>query len=164
MTDHIAYISVGSNMGDKLGNCRAGIDQLLESSAHTPVGQAPYYRTAPVDYLDQDWFVNSVVKIRTRNTPLELLSQLQSIEARAGRTRSTVRFGPRVLDMDILLFDDLVLDASELVIPHPRMHRRRFVLQPICDIDPEVVHPVLNRKMRDLLDRLDDENQKLETI
>jgi 2-amino-4-hydroxy-6-hydroxymethyldihydropteridine diphosphokinase len=158
---HIAYISVGSNLGDKLENCRSGIAALIRSGNTRLVDQSPIYRTEPVDYLDQDWFVNCVAKIETDLDPLSLLDILKSIERAAGRVKDTVRFGPRILDLDIILFDDLVLNEPQLTIPHPRMHKRRFVLKPICDIDPDIKHPVFHRTMKSLLEDLDEKGQKM---
>ncbi len=158
---HVAYISVGSNLGHKLENCRAGVAALSDSVSVRLIDQSPIYRTEPVDFLDQDWFVNYVVKIETALDPLDLLNSIHSIEHAAGRMRDSIRFGPRVLDLDIILFDDLVLDDSTLTIPHPRMHKRRFVLKPICDIDPEVRHPVLQQTMRSLLANLNDDEQRI---
>ncbi len=156
---HTAYISVGSNLGNKLENCRNGIANLTRLSGIRLVDQSRIYRTEPVDYLDQDWFINYVVKIETDIEPSELFRRIKSIERAAGRKQNAIRFGPRVLDLDILLFDDLVRDEPVLTIPHPRMHERRFVLKPICDIDPEINHPVLGRSMQALLDDLNDPEQ-----
>jgi len=156
---HIAYISVGSNLGDKLANCRRGIAALTQPEVSTLKGQSLFYRTAPVDYEDQDWFINGVAKIETTLDPEQLLRQLKQIETDTGRADTVVRFGPRVLDLDILLFDDAVIDTELLVIPHPRMHKRRFVLQPFCDIDPTKLHPVCKKTIRALLDRLRDAGQ-----
>ncbi len=157
---HTAYISVGSNMGDKMENCTRGIAGLGMSDACSVVASSPFYRTEPVDYTDQDWFVNAVVKIETRLEPARLLKEIQSVERTAGRIRP-VRFGPRILDMDILLYDDLAVHEADLEIPHPRMHKRRFVLQPICDIDPSVVHPLLKSDMRSLLSNLKKGEQEI---
>ena len=112
--------------------------------------------TAPVDYLDQDWFVNGVAKVETLLSPEKLLSVLLGIETRMGRTRE-IRFGPRVIDLDLLLYDDLVMVSPELAIPHPRLHKRRFVLAPICDMDSNLVHPVLNKTMGELLPAVADQ-------
>ncbi|MEJ2168022.1 MAG: 2-amino-4-hydroxy-6-hydroxymethyldihydropteridine diphosphokinase [Desulfobacterales bacterium] len=158
---HIAYISVGSNLGQKEENCRSGIAALIHSSHARLVGQSPFYQTEPVDYLDQEWFTNCVVKIETDLDPLNLLSTLKSIEQAAGRVKDTIRFGPRILDMDIILFDDLVMRGPSLTVPHPRMHKRRFVLKPMCDIDPDVLHPVLKRTMGSLLRDLDEKGQRI---
>lgn len=158
---HTAYISVGSNMGRKLENCRQGITALTCSGTSRLIDQSHIYRTEPVDYKDQDWFVNYMVKIETSLAPYALLETLQSIERDSGRSKGTVRFGPRVLDLDIILYDAIVMDRPDLVIPHPRMHKRRFVLKPICDIDPEIIHPFYNRTMRSLLEDLGEEDQRI---
>jgi 2-amino-4-hydroxy-6-hydroxymethyldihydropteridine diphosphokinase len=158
---HIAYISVGSNLGQKVENCRSGIAALIRSGNTRLVDQSPIYRTEPVDYLHQEWFVNCVVKIETGLDPLGLLNILKSIERAAGRIKDTIRFGPRILDLDIILFDDLVINAPALTVPHPRMHKRRFVLKPICDIDPDINHPVLHRTMESLLEDLDEKGQRI---
>jgi 2-amino-4-hydroxy-6-hydroxymethyldihydropteridine diphosphokinase len=156
---HTAYISVGSNLGNKLDNCRNGIAALIGCPDIRIIDQSSIYRTEPVDYRDQDWFVNYAVKIETELDPLSLLDFIKSIEQAAGRVSDTVRFGPRVLDLDIILYDNLVLNDSRLTIPHPRMHKRRFVLKPICDIDPDIQHPVQLKSMVDLLENLDEEGQ-----
>jgi 2-amino-4-hydroxy-6-hydroxymethyldihydropteridine diphosphokinase len=158
---HIAYISVGSNLGHKLENCRKGIANLGRSGNTRLVAQSIVYRTEPIDYHDQDWFVNYVVKIETDLVPLSLLDRLKSIERTAGRKRDRIRFGPRILDLDIILYDDLVLEDPRLTIPHPRMHKRRFVLKPICDIDPDIKHPVLHRRLQSLLENLAEEGQRI---
>jgi 2-amino-4-hydroxy-6-hydroxymethyldihydropteridine diphosphokinase len=158
---HTAYICVGSNLGNKFENCRRAIVGLTRGEASRLIEQSPIYRTEPVDYEDQDWFVNFVVKIATHLGPLHLLQKLKSIEARAGRRRDVVRFGPRVLDLDIIFYDDLVMDAPQLSIPHPRMHKRRFVLGPVCDIDPHIKHPVLGRTVRSLREDLDETEQRI---
>ena len=157
---HTAYISVGSNLGNKLDNCRNGIAALTENADIRLIDQSPIYRTEPVDYLDQDWFVNYAVKIETDLDPFAILALIYSIEHGAGRVRD-IRFGPRVLDLDIILYDDIVLNDSRLTIPHPRMHKRRFVLKPICDIDPDIVHPVLQQTMLALLENLDETEQRI---
>ena len=159
MLPHTAYLSVGSNLGDKLENCRSGIATLTRSPGIRLVAQSRIYRTEPVDYLDQDWFINYAVKIETDLTPGELLKHIKSVEQTAGRKQNAIRFGPRILDLDILLYDDVVREEPGLTIPHPRMHKRRFVLRPICDIDPEIIHPVFHRSMQVLLNSLDDREQ-----
>ena len=101
------------------------------------------------------------VKIETDLDAFQLINELKSIERNAGRRADIVRFGPRILDMDILLFDNIVVNSCGLIIPHPRMHKRRFVLEPICDIAPSIVHPVLNKDMQYLLADLDDNEQRI---
>jgi 2-amino-4-hydroxy-6-hydroxymethyldihydropteridine diphosphokinase len=159
--NHVAFISVGSNLGDKLGNCRRGVEALASDGRVRILAQSRVYRTEPVDYTDQGWFINRVVKIGTDLGPLPLLERLQGVQQALGRTAPAVRFGPRVLDLDILLYDRLVFDDPRLSIPHPRMHARRFVLRPLCDIDPDVVHPVLGKSARALLLELGGEGQEV---
>ena len=158
---HTVFICVGSNLVDKLENCRQGVAGLTRDESSRLIDQSPVYRTEPVDYRDQDWFVNYVVKIETPLEPLDLLARLKSVEREIGRTRDSVRFGPRVLDLDIIFYDKLVMDHRLLVIPHPRMHKRRFVLKPICDIDPDINHPVFQQTLRSLLAILADTEQRI---
>jgi 2-amino-4-hydroxy-6-hydroxymethyldihydropteridine diphosphokinase len=148
-------------MGDKRFNCDSGISALAAADQIDVLDQSLYYRTEPVDYEDQDWFVNCVVKFRTKLSPVSLFKVVKAIEFHAGRSKKGVRFGPRILDMDILLYDTLVLVKPELVIPHPRMHKRRFVLGPFCDINSNTLHPVLKKTVQDLLNRLDAETQRI---
>ncbi|MFZ0613299.1 MAG: 2-amino-4-hydroxy-6-hydroxymethyldihydropteridine diphosphokinase [Desulfobacterales bacterium] len=161
---HTAIISIGSNLGDKLDNCRQAIESLRSVGQTRVSACSRFYKTAPVDYLDQDWFVNAVVKITTRLEAAQLLEALQEIQRRAGRRGDPVRFGPRIIDLDIIFFDAAVIETPELQIPHPRLHKRRFVLQPICDIDPAIVHPVLKQDVRLLLNQLKDDAQSVEPI
>ena len=158
---HTAYIGAGSNIGDKLLNCKNGISALTNTQKAVEKAWSRFYKTEPVDYKNQDWFINVVVKVETTLAPFELLKALKSIERGAGRVDGSIRFGPRVLDLDIILYDDLVTNSSKLIVPHPRMHKRRFVLRPICDIDPTIVHPVLKKEMQALLDVLDKNEQRI---
>ena len=164
MDPHTAIISIGSNMGDKIGNCQSAIESLDRVETSAVVKTSPFYRTAPVDFLDQDWFINAAVQLKTDLAPIRLLQQLQEIQRSAGRVSDPIRFGPRIIDLDIIFYDDAVIDAPQLVVPHPRMHKRAFVLQPICDIDPQLVHPVFQRRVLDLLRELDDPAQGIERI
>jgi 2-amino-4-hydroxy-6-hydroxymethyldihydropteridine diphosphokinase len=158
---HTAYISVGSNLGDKSANCRRGVEALVSGGEVRITGQSRLYATEPVDFTGQAWFINCVIRVETRLEPFELLDRLQAIQREAGRTAVMVRFGPRVLDLDLLLYDRLILDDPRLSLPHPRMHRRRFVLKPLCDIDPDVVHPVLGKAVTALLAELDEDGQQV---
>ncbi len=105
--------------------------------------------------------MNAVIKIETAVGPIKLLDRLKLIEKNQGRTSDSARFGPRILDLDILMVADRVIQSPRLTIPHPRMHHRRFVLIPMCDIDPQTVHPVLKKSMQDLLNDLTAEEQKV---
>ncbi len=158
---HTVYLSVGSNLGDKLDNCLGGMGALSESGRSRLLAVSRFYRTSPVDYTDQDWFVNAAVQIGTTLDPSDLLDELIAIQQRMGRKADVVRFGPRLLDLDILLYDDWVMRTPRLEIPHPRMHKRAFVLQPICDINPTIIYPVLRRTAAVLLARLDADDQRV---
>ena len=158
---HITYISAGSNMGDRLQNCRKGIEALTQADNSRILAQSRIYKTEPVDYKNQNWFVNMVVKLETALDPFQLLDHIEDIQRAAGRIKDSVRFGPRILDLDIILYDDRIIESERLVVPHPRMHKRRFVLRPICDIDPAVIHPVLKQKVQILLEELGVDEQKV---
>lgn len=151
-----AYICVGSNLGDKQKNCQDGINSLVAFDHTNLVQSSRIYRTNPVDYLDQDWFINQVIHISTRLNPFQLLDCLKQIERAVGRRDDTIRFGPRILDMDIIFYEDRVIDDDRLTVPHPRMHQRRFVLQPLCDIQPGLIHPVHRVSVEHLLASLND--------
>ena len=158
---HTAYLCVGSNLGNKLENCRRGIAALTRDASTRLVNRSRIYQTEPVDYRNQDWFVNYAVKIATLLEPLDLLDRLKAIEHEAGRKSDPVRFGPRILDLDIIFYDKMILDHPSLAIPHPRMHKRRFVLKPLCDIDPRIPHPILKRTVQFLLEELDNTGQRI---
>lgn len=158
---HRVYLSVGSNMGDKLGNCLKGIRLLLGRGHCRLLKMSPFYRTSPVDFTDQAWFVNAALMIGTQLDPVALLDQLLAIQQGMGRNADPIRFGPRIVDLDMLLFDDRILQTPRLVLPHPRMHKRAFVLQPICDINPAVIHPVMGKTAAQLLDDLKDDEQRV---
>jgi len=160
-TDHAVFISVGSNLGDKLDNCLNGIAALTGSGKSSLLGASRFFRTSPVDFTDQAWFVNAAVKITTTMAPLALLEELVAIQQQLGRKADMVRYGPRVLDLDILLYDDRIVRTSRLTIPHPRMHKRAFVLQPICDINPSIIHPVLGQTVAVLLSHLGEKDQRV---
>lgn len=150
-----AYIGFGSNLGDTLGNIDRGIEALLAGGGVAVTARSPLYRTEPVGFADQDWFVNGAARIETALSPDALLQRLKEIEAAAGRRPGGVRNGPRELDLDILLYGDASFSRPDLTVPHPRMHERRFVLKPLCDIDPHIMHPVFRQSVGDLLAALD---------
>jgi len=153
-----AYIGVGSNLGDKLQNCCKAIDLVNNIENCTVKTQSPFYRTEPVGVASQDWYVNGVILVETGLSAQDLLRSLLSIETGMGRVRKQ-RWESRIIDLDILLYGYHVIDEKNLIIPHPRMHIRRFVIMPMVQLDPDLVHPVLGRTMSELLDDLAEEGQ-----
>jgi len=158
--NHIAYLSIGSNLGDTVLNCEKSID-LLDNSDKISVSEiSGFYKTEPMDFLDQNFFVNLAVKINTSLKPDELLHVLQYLQEKMGQGEKEIRFGPRIIDYDIIFYDRLILSSDHLEIPHPRMHLRKFVLQPLCDIAPDFKHPESSSPLHVLLNEISDENQE----
>jgi 2-amino-4-hydroxy-6-hydroxymethyldihydropteridine diphosphokinase len=152
---HIAYIGIGSNLGEKLHRCREAISEILKVDCHKLLATSSFFKTQPIGYTLQDWFVNGVIKIETDLDASGLLQSLKTIERQLGRTE-TFRWGPRTIDLDILFFDDAEIETPELRIPHPRIQERRFVLVPLTEIDPNLLHPVFKKTVHELLERLDE--------
>jgi len=143
-----AYISLGSNIGDRAANLKAAIERLREFGKVVAV--SAFYETEPVEFTAQPWFLNCVVKLETAYSPQQLLAGILGIEQQMGRHRGAEK-GPRNIDLDILLFGDLIVDEPELTIPHPAMHERRFVLEPLAEIAPDDWHPICRQTIRQLL-------------
>ncbi len=156
------YISIGSNMGHRAENLNRAV-RVLNDAGHIRVaGVSGYYETQPVDFIDQAWFVNAAVKLETTLPPFGLLDFLSGIEKEMGQEGKAVRYGPRTIDLDIIYYDEMVIKSEMLTIPHPRMHKRCFVLKPLCDIGKDKVHPVYKLTTAELLEKLDDvENQRV---
>ena len=146
-----AYIGIGSNLGDREANCADALNAMREAGI-TVISASSAHETEPWGVTDQPMFINMAAEISTSLSPLELLGVLKRIESGAGRVH-TKRYGPRVLDLDILLYDDVVLEAPGLSVPHPRLHERAFVLEPLCSIAADVVHPVLGERIDTLARR-----------
>jgi 2-amino-4-hydroxy-6-hydroxymethyldihydropteridine diphosphokinase len=146
------YIGIGSNLGDREGNCLRAIE-LMEERGLEVKGRSRTYETEPWGVKDQPRFINMAVSVETELAPQKLLSLLKEIEKLLGRTE-TVRYGPRTIDLDILLYDTLVVKEGDMEIPHPLMHERDFVLVPLAEIAPEAVHPVMGKTIRELRDGL----------
>lgn len=150
---HRAFLALGSNMGDKKAYLEMGVNGIKETKGCGVIAVSDFITTAPYGGVEQDDFLNGAMEIRTLLTPEELLERLHEIEQDANRER-IVRWGPRTLDLDILLYDDLVMDTPDLHIPHIEMHKRDFVLKPMAQIAPYVRHPVYNRTVGELLAQL----------
>ena len=148
----IVYLALGTNLGDRLANLQAAIAAL--SPAVKVLACSPIYKTEPWGLTDQPAFLNMIVRAETGLPPLELLKTLKQLELELGRLPA-VRWGPRRIDLDILFYDDLLLDTPDLKIPHPRLPERAFVLVPLADPAPELVHPALHRTIRELLTDVD---------
>ncbi len=146
------FISLGSNKGERYENCLSAICKVKSLKGSRVLEVSKFYLTQPTDFLDQDSFINGVFKMETSLKPLELLSCLQTIQKEMGQGKKEIRFGPRIIDLDIIFFGNQVMDDKELTIPHPRMHKRSFVLTPLCDIGARIMHPVLDETVSTLLD------------
>lgn len=149
---HQVYIALGTNIGDRAQNLQRALQALV---SQVQIDQcSPVYETPPWGILDQAPFYNQVIHGKTELSPLDLISFLKRLEKDLGR-QPGIRFGPRLIDLDLLFYDDLALETPNLTIPHPRMEGRGFVLIPLADLAPELTHPVLKRTVRDLLAECD---------
>lgn len=156
--DNLAYIGIGSNLGDKVRNCREAIERIGAAEENKLVGRSSLYRTEPWGNEKQDWFVNAVIAIRTSFDPDGLLQHLKNVEEQLEKKKEE-RWGPRNIDLDILFFNDEILETPSLTVPHPFLHLRRFVLVPLQEICPDFIHPQLKLSVRELLERTNDEKK-----
>jgi 2-amino-4-hydroxy-6-hydroxymethyldihydropteridine diphosphokinase len=147
----IVFLALGTNLGDRAGNLRRALAAL--PPAFTVEAVSPVYETEPMYVTAQPKFLNMVCRAQTSLLPLEALRALKLLEAELGR-EPTIRFGPRLIDIDLLFYGDIVFDSPELTLPHPRLHERAFVLVPLADITPDFVHPVLKQTIATLRDQL----------
>jgi 2-amino-4-hydroxy-6-hydroxymethyldihydropteridine diphosphokinase len=150
----IAYVGLGANLGDPEAQLREAVKRLDAAAEVEVTRVSAFYRNPPLGPADQPWYVNGAARLRTRLGPEELLGLLQQVETALGRVRGE-RWGPRRLDLDLLLYNGEVIFAPDLVVPHPEMHRRGFVLVPLAEIAPQAWHPVLGKSAGELLAELD---------
>lgn len=147
----VTYLSLGSNLGDRRTNLEMAIQRL--DALGKVVAVSSFYETEPVEFTAQPWFLNCAVKLDTEKMPKQLMAGILEIEQAMGRQRKQQK-GPRNIDIDILLFANSIVETKGLTIPHPSLHERRFVLEPLAEIAPEVRHPVFKRTIRELRDAL----------
>ncbi|MCL6493951.1 MAG: 2-amino-4-hydroxy-6-hydroxymethyldihydropteridine diphosphokinase [Ignavibacterium sp.] len=153
--NHIAYIALGSNVGDRINNLRNAVGYLLESNAVDLISSSSVYESLPYGNHNQQKFYNAVIKIRTSLLPLELFYLLKKTELKVGR-QLRERWGPREIDLDILFYDDLILANDVLTLPHKGIHLRDFVLLPLVELDRNFIHPSLRISLIELLNRVQD--------
>ena len=155
-------LALGSNMGDRLGNLRQAV-HLLENQRIRVTARSDVFETNPVGFENQKRFLNACILVQTDLSPIELLTETQRVETQLGRTRE-VRWGPRTIDLDILLFDEMVVNEKTLVIPHPRMTERAFVLVPLAQICPGRIHPGTGETIGVLSERIRREDRSMQRI
>jgi len=148
-----AFIGIGSNLGSPQENCQQSIAFLKKIPKLKIIAHSSFYETEPVGLTDQNWFLNTVIEVTTELEPIALLDALLAIEVIMGRTRNK-KWGPRIIDLDLLLYEGQVLKNSRLEIPHPEMTQRRFVLAPLAELAPDLVHPLEKKTIRQLLSEL----------
>jgi 2-amino-4-hydroxy-6-hydroxymethyldihydropteridine diphosphokinase len=158
---HLAYIGIGSNLGDRSQNARDAIRLLEDHPSIRVKALSHFYETEPLTLRGekQNFYLNCVLKIETTMNPIQLFNVMQDVEKLLGRVRE-IKWEPRTIDLDLLLFDDEIFRTTSLTIPHPEMHKRRFVLEPLAELAPNLVHPIKGTSVKNLLSDLKD-NKKV---
>jgi len=154
----VCFLGIGSNIGDAAANCVAAVKRISDVDGVRVLRCSSLYKTQPVGFEEQDWFVNGAIEIRTMLGPRPLMNVMQGVENEMGRNRSG-KWGPRIIDIDILLYGQAVIEEEGLVIPHAELHKRRFALVPLNEIASCAIHPSFGVSIKGLLDRLQDKNK-----
>jgi 2-amino-4-hydroxy-6-hydroxymethyldihydropteridine diphosphokinase len=154
--DRKIFIGIGSNIGNSPENCLTSIKNISKDGRVTCISSSSLYLTSPVSEVKQGDFINCAISLKWKDNPFELLSLLQRIEASMGRT-TEIKNGPRIIDLDILLFSDLILSNPSLIIPHPELHKRKFAIIPCLEIEPEIVHPLYKKPLKNFLYEIEEE-------
>ena len=163
MRQEAVYLGLGSNLGDKAAQCLRALKEISASTHNHIKAVSSFYKTEPIGYRDQDWFINCVAEVSTTLQPRPLHTFLQGIEKRMGR-KKTVPMGPRIIDLDILFYGNEVVDEADLIIPHPRLHERGFVLVPLAELSPDLLHPIFKKTVGDLLKQSDKKGVELYAV
>ena len=158
------FIGIGSNLGDSRKNCIEAIDRINDHPDCEVLKVSSFYSTEPVGVADQNWFTNAVTVIGTTLESEVLIKALLDIEKEMGRIRTGSRWEARTIDLDILMFGDDIINKINLTVPHPLMHKRRFVMAPITEIEPEKIHPVLGKKMMQILAEIPEAEQPVKLL
>jgi 2-amino-4-hydroxy-6-hydroxymethyldihydropteridine diphosphokinase len=154
----IVFLGIGTNLGNREINLEQAVAGI-EENIGTVLQSSSIYETDPWGFESKDKFLNMIVKVETTLSPSLLLEKIKIIESLLGRVRGGMRYSSRLIDIDILLYEDLIVDEERLVIPHPLMHERKFVLVPLCEIAPEMIHPVLKKSIAELLKICEDRSE-----
>jgi len=153
---HTAYIGIGSNLGTPGRNCIEAIEKISTNDDIKIISKSSFYQTAPIGHIEQGWFVNSVIKVNTQLNPKELLAVLLTIESEMGRIRKE-KWGPRLIDLDLLLYGNLILNQEGIILPHPEIQKRKFVLVPLNEVAENLIHPIQKKTIKTLLQELSDD-------
>lgn len=155
---YVAYIGLGSNIGEPFNNCKTAVDKISKCSDINIIAISKWYKNKALTLQPSDNqpdFINGAIKIETDLEPPELLKKLKMIESEMGRRESAARWEARIIDLDILLFSDFVIESENLTIPHPELHKRLFVLLPLYDIEPSLIHPAQKKRIKSMIENYD---------
>ncbi len=158
------YVGVGSNLGDTFSNCMRAIEEIKLDPFCSTGALSPFYRTEPVGVSGQNWYMNAVLTVYTTHEPRDLIASLLAIEKKMGRKRTGIRWDSRVIDLDILLYGNAIINDISVTVPHPRMHKRRFVMAPMADLAPDLIHPTLGKTMSEILNDIPETDQQVKRM